>query len=319
MWWKHKQEAERWRQRCADLEAELQVLREERDELKAWSDELQQRQQERNAKADFIAAVQQQWLAANGAFERFRGELADTSTLLSEESGKLSETASVFTDSSVKLGNIRSEVSGIDQKASRSCENIDRLKALSGDIVKFVEVINNISEQTNLLALNAAIEAARAGEQGRGFAVVADEVRSLALRASEAASEIGSLVGSIGQETINTDQQIRDVSDDCRLIVESTDGVLETVNYALELARHMQAVIGGAANSGFAHTVKVDHIAWKARLFQCLLEGPQASTSELSDHRQCRLGRWYYEGEGLQRFSQTRGLPGYGSAAPQGA
>src|SRR5690606_37463050 len=97
-------------------------------------------------------------------------------------------------------------------RASASRELIGGLSQRSEDIQRVTQVIQGVASQTNLLALNAAIEAARAGEAGRGFAVVADEVRGLAARTASATEEVGEMVADIQRQTAAVVEQIRQLA-----------------------------------------------------------------------------------------------------------
>ncbi|MBA6390686.1 methyl-accepting chemotaxis protein [Colwellia sp. BRX10-3] len=133
-----------------------------------------------------------------------------------------------------------SEVSLLNESLSESSQSMKSLELESENITKILDVIRSIAEQTNLLALNAAIEAARAGEQGRGFAVVADEVRTLAQRSRGATEEIDTVLMNLLEKTRVVSQQMGVNVDQSKQTIEKIEQANQSFNEISSLVGQMK-------------------------------------------------------------------------------
>jgi methyl-accepting chemotaxis protein len=143
-----------------------------------------------------------------------------------------------------------SNVGRLSQEIGHSAESMQQLEKDSNDIQSILGTIRSIAEQTNLLALNAAIEAARAGEQGRGFAVVADEVRALAKRTADSTGEIDALLGNLARRTHQMGKQMHaslEVSQETVVSINEARASFELIRESVDVIRDMNTQIATAA------------------------------------------------------------------------
>ncbi len=246
------------------------------------------------------------WLQSSTLVDQIRESLATTSTELIDYRDQFQSSQQLFDQIMAMLTSTIKSTTEISKDTDNASNSVDQLKTVTGGINDFVNIIKGISDQTNLLALNAAIEAARAGEQGRGFAVVADEVRTLAQRSAEASNEISNLIEQVNQQMGDVIQGIQEVGDKSGEIKTSTSSIEGIANKIVQLSQHMYTVITNSTSDSFIQTVKMDHVVWKLDVYKVMLGMSDKSPDDFADHSMCRLGKWYYEGEGAKKYSSRQ-------------
>ncbi|MCG9787597.1 methyl-accepting chemotaxis protein [Vibrio mediterranei] len=224
-------------------------------------------------------------LSAQSQLSAQREQTANVATAMTEMSHSVQEVANSAQSSLEKVHQVESasesgrqimstNISTINQlelRLNESVEAVGELQKMSSQIGSILDVIRNIAEQTNLLALNAAIEAARAGEQGRGFAVVADEVRVLAQKTTESTTEIETMISNLQTSSKSAGQVIESCMKDMELSVEqasTANGAMEEIQALIIEISQMSTHISQAAGEQSETTVdiaknieEINHIA----------------------------------------------------------
>ncbi len=255
-----------------------------------------------------VGILRQENLLLKEGLAKIQANLAESVGLNDENSKILRQVEQDCRNLAADAQSIRGSTASFTQSMAEMRELAEESNKQLEGMRAFVNLVRKIAEQTNLLALNATIEAARAGEAGRGFSVVANEVKVLSRQSREAVENIGQSINSILEKAACVAEKTRSMearSNEIDHTVAILSSQMQDTAVNAELA---ELKVSASSDRVFMSLAKLDHIIWKVNTYLSVIEGEPVI--KFVDSHNCRLGKWYEHGDGQRLFASMPSFPG---------